>query len=202
MPGLHRPRRWYAHLAQHSFLSSTSPVPEGRRQAVGLTGAVTADTYSLSLPASFELDLWRKLASRTEAARLEQVASREELKALYLSLSAQVADLYFLALEQQSQLELTDRNIAAFADTLERVERRYREGLVPPLDVYQSRQNLAAARSRRPQFENALVTAEHALAMLLGRYPGRGRDQRPPAVAAGDSRFFGRPAVPIAGTPA
>ena len=174
----------YARFAQAEALVRTSgaaqlPVLDlagagGRRQAVGLTGAVTADTYSLSLPASFELDLWRKLASRTEAARLEQVASREELKALYLSLSAQVADLYFLALEQQSQLELTDRNIAAFADTLERVERRYREGLVPPLDVYQSRQNLAAARSRRPQFENALVTAEHALAMLLGRYPGRG----------------------------
>ena len=145
-----------------------------RRQAVGLTGAVTADTYSLSLPASFELDVWRKLASRTEAARLEQAASREELKSLYLSLSAQIADLYFLTLEQRAQLELADRNIAAFADTLERVERRYREGLVPPLDVYQSRQNLAAVRSRRPQFENALATAEHALAVLLGRYPGRG----------------------------
>lgn len=145
-----------------------------RRQAVGVIGAVTADTYSLSLPASFELDLWRKLASRTEAARLEQDASREELKALYLSLSAQVADLYFLAVEQKAQLDLTDRNIAAFADTLERVERRYREGLVPPLDVYQSRQNLAAARSRRPQFENGLATAEHALSILLGRYPGRG----------------------------
>jgi NodT family efflux transporter outer membrane factor (OMF) lipoprotein len=83
-------------------------------------------------------------------------------------------------------LELTDRNIAAFADTLERVESRYREGLVPALDVYQSRQNLAAARSRRPEFEKALAAAEHALAVLLGRYPGRGiveKDRElPPAV--------------------
>lgn len=151
-----------------------------RRQAVGMASPITTDTYSLSLPAGFEIDLWRKLASRTEAARFEQEASREELKALYLSLSAQVADLYFVAMEQRAQLALTDRNIAAFADTLERVERRYREGLVPPLDVYQSRQNLAAARSRRPQFENGSAAAEHALAVLLGRYPGRGmlRDQQ------------------------
>ncbi|MGE4543412.1 MAG: efflux transporter outer membrane subunit [Pedobacter sp.] len=182
----------YARLAQAEALVRTTGAAQrptldlasagGRhRQAVGVTGAVTADTYSLSLPASFELDLWRKLASRTEAARLEQDASREELKALYLSLSAQVADLYFLAMEQKAQLALTDRNIAAFADTLERVERRYLEGLVPPLDVYQSRQNLAAARSRRPQFDNALAAAEHALAVLLGRYPGRGlvNDHRP-----------------------
>lgn len=175
----------YARLEQAGALVRTSGAAQRpsldlagaggrRRQAIGLSGAVTTDTYSLSIPASFEVDLWRKLASRTEAARSEQAASREELKALYLSLSAQVADLYFLAVEQRAQRDLADRNIAAFADTLERVERRYREGLVPPLDVYQSRQNLAAARSRRPQFENGLATAEHALAVLLGRYPGRG----------------------------
>ena len=159
-----------------------------RRQSVSPLGAVTADSYTLSLPASFEIDLWRKLASRTEAARLDRGASREELKALYLSLSAQVADVYFLAVEQQAQLALTDRNIAAFSDTLERVERRYREGLVPALDVYQSRQNLASARSRRPQFENSLAAAEHALAVLLGRYPGRGviegRGVLPPTIPA------------------
>ncbi len=190
-------RQAYARLEQAEALVRTAGAAQlpsleisgaggRRRQTVGTAGPVTEDSYSLSLPASFEIDLWRKLASRTGAALLESGASREELKALYLSLSAQVADLYFLAMEQQAQLELTDRTIAAFADTLERVERRYREGLVPALDVYQSRQNLAAARSRRPQFENALAAAEHALAVLLGRYPGRGIVERgrelPPAV--------------------
>lgn len=156
-----------------------------RRQQAGAAGAVTSDSFSLSVPASFEIDLWRRLASRTEAARLEQGAFRAEFDALFLSLSAQVADLYYLAIEQRQQLALTDRNIAAFSDTLERVERRYREGLVPPLDVYQSRQNLASARSRRPQFANGLAAAEHALAVLLGRYPGRGvvhADRTLPAV--------------------
>jgi multidrug efflux system outer membrane protein len=178
-------RQAYARLEQVEALVRTASAAQlpsldlsgaggRRRQALGLAGPVTADSYSLSLPASFEIDLWRKLASRTGAARLESGASREELKALYLGLSAQVADLYFLAVEQQAQLALTDRNIAAFSDTLERVERRYREGLVPALDVYQSRQNLAGARSRRPEFENALAGAEHALAVLLGRYPDRG----------------------------
>jgi multidrug efflux system outer membrane protein len=182
-------RQAYARLEQAEALVRTAGAAQlpsvdlsgaggRRRQTLGSAGPVTADSYSLSLPASFEIDLWRKLASRTGAARLESGASREELKALYLSLSAQVADLYFLAVEQQAQLELTDRNIAAFADTLERVERRYREGLVPALDVYQSRQNLAAARSRRPEFENVLAAAEHALAVLLGRYPGRGIVER------------------------
>jgi NodT family efflux transporter outer membrane factor (OMF) lipoprotein len=53
------------------------------------------------------------------------------------------------------------------------VEDRYREGLVPALDVYQSRQNLAAVKATRPAFEANLAAAEHALAVLLGRYPDR-----------------------------
>jgi len=146
----------------------------GRRRQPGYAGAETDDYYTLSAAAAFEVDLWRRLASRTDAARLETSATQADLRAAYVSLAARVADLYYLAREQQAQLELADRNIAAFADTLERVERRYREGLVPALDLYQSRQNLAAARSRRPQYESALATAEHALAVLLGRFPERG----------------------------
>ncbi len=145
----------------------------GRVRQPGLFGAQTDNSYRLSVAAGFELDVWRKLASRSEAARLDTVAARQDLAALYLSLSARLADLYYLAVEQRSQLELVDRTIASFADTLQRVENRYREGLVPALDVYQSRQNLAAAKATRPAFEASLASAEHALAVLLGRLPDR-----------------------------
>jgi len=145
----------------------------GRVRQSGLFGVQTDNSYRLSVAAGFELDVWRKLASRSEAARLDTLAARQELAALYLSLSARLADLYYLAVEQRSQLELVDRTIASFADTLQRVESRYREGLVPALDVYQSRQNLAAAKATRPAFEASLASAEHALAVLLGRLPDR-----------------------------
>ena len=154
----------------------------GRSRQPSPFGAATGDSYRLSAAAAFEVDLWRRLASREEASRLEADAFAQDVKALYLTLSARTADLYFLAVEQRAQLDLTDRSIETFAETLERVERRYREGLVPPLDVYQSRQNLALARSRRPQFVNTLAAAEHALAVLAGRYPDRqsgGRDVLP-----------------------
>ena len=145
----------------------------GRVRQPGIFGVQTENSYQLSVAAGFELDVWRKLASRSEAARLDTMAARQELEALYLSLSARLADLYYLAVEQRSQLALVDSTIASFADTLQRVEDRYREGLVPALDVYQSRQNLAAAKATRPAFESNLASAEHALAVLLGRYPDR-----------------------------
>lgn len=134
--------------------------------------SVTTDSYKFSAAASYEIDIWKKLKSSTDAARLDTLAATEDLKGLYISLSAELADLYYLAAEQRAQLELTDRTIAAFRDTLERVERRYAEGLVPALDVYQSRQNLAAALAQRPVFEANLEVAEHAASVLLGRPPG------------------------------
>ena len=174
----------YARLAQAQAVLGATGAAErptldlsgngGRRRQTAFGGtAVTDNSFSFSAPAAFEIDLWRKLANRTDAARLEAAASRDQLRSLYLTLSARVADLYFLAVEQREQLLLADANIAAFADTLERVERRYRAGLVPALDLYQSRQNLASARARRPQFENTLAGTEHALAVLVGRYPDR-----------------------------
>jgi NodT family efflux transporter outer membrane factor (OMF) lipoprotein len=134
-------------------------------------GAVTFDTYSLSAGASYEIDLWKKLDSRTEAARFEELASGHDLKALYISISAQLADLYYLAIEQRAQMELSDQTIESFQDTLDRVERRYQAGLVPALDVYQSRQNLAAARAQRSLFESRLLLTQNKLSVLIGRFP-------------------------------
>ena len=146
----------------------------GREGSSSFGGDAVGTSYRLSLAAAFEVDLWNKIRSRRDAARLEEDASREEVAALYLRLSAQVADLYYLAVEQRAQLVLADSTIAAYLDALARVEDRYREGLVPALDVYQARQNLAAARARRPLPEAGAAQAEHALAVLLGRFPQAG----------------------------
>jgi NodT family efflux transporter outer membrane factor (OMF) lipoprotein len=185
--------------ARHPTLNLTGQA--GRGSQPGRSGDSDTETYRLSVAAGFELDLWGKLRQRAAAARLEAAASEEDLELLYLSLSAQLADLYFLTAEQQAQLDLTDRTIATFADTLSRVERRYREGLVPSVDVYQARQNLAAALARRPQFEANLATSEHALSVLLGRYPAP-LETPPPNLPAMPAAFpAGLPSQLLAGRP-
>ncbi len=118
----------------------------GSSNAGGL-GATTFNSYSLSAAARYELDLWGKLKSNADAARHDISAAAQDLKALFVSISARLADLYFLASEQRAQLDLSDQTVASFKDTLERVERRYRGGLVHAIDVYQSRQNLASAKA-------------------------------------------------------
>jgi NodT family efflux transporter outer membrane factor (OMF) lipoprotein len=146
----------------------------GRVRQSTLAGAVESDTYSLSAAAGYEVDLFRRLKARVDAARYDYLAAGEDLSAIHISISAQVADLYYLAVESRAQLKLAESAIAAFEDTLGRVERRYAFGLVPALDVYQSRQNLASARASRPVFASRLEVTEHALSVLLGRAPAHG----------------------------
>jgi NodT family efflux transporter outer membrane factor (OMF) lipoprotein len=156
--------------------SAESPVLSGggnvgRSSQPGLSDDFIGNNQQLSLAASYELDLWGKLSAQSRAAELELSASRQDIQTLYLGLSARLADLYFLAIEQRAQLLLTDQSIASFADTLSRVENRYNLGLVPAVDMYQARQSLAGAQAARYLFQASLGEVEHAIAVLTGRYP-------------------------------
>ncbi|UCD48147.1 MAG: efflux transporter outer membrane subunit [Deltaproteobacteria bacterium] len=145
----------------------------GRSRQPGITGSSTGTIYSLSLAAGYEVDLWKRNRSGATAAMLEERASREDVRSLFISLSAELADLYYLAVEQRAQIDLTDGTIASFEDTVGLVTRLYVQGLVSALDVYQARQNLSFAQASRPVFEANLAEAEHAISVLLGRYPDR-----------------------------
>jgi NodT family efflux transporter outer membrane factor (OMF) lipoprotein len=144
-----------------------------RSKQPGIFGSSTGDNYSLSLAAGYEIDLWNRNRSGAMAAMLEERASREEIRSLFITLSAELVDLYYLAVEERAQIDLTNGTIVSFEDTVELVTRRYLQGLVSALDVYQARQNLSFAKASRPVFEANLAEAEHAIAVLLGRYPDR-----------------------------
>jgi NodT family efflux transporter outer membrane factor (OMF) lipoprotein len=157
--------------AESPFLSGGGNV--GRSSQPGLSEDFIGNNQQLSLAAGYELDLWGKLSAQSRAAELELSASRQDIQTLYLGLSARLADLYFLAIEQRAQLALTEQSIASFADTLLRVENRYNLGLVPAVDMYQARQSLAGAQAARYLFKASLGEVEHATAVLIGRYPER-----------------------------
>ncbi|MBW7998213.1 MAG: efflux transporter outer membrane subunit [Candidatus Glassbacteria bacterium] len=143
-----------------------------RGQQANVFGNYISKTAILSASAAYELDVWRKMAAAHAAGRLDAEAGRSDLESMYLTVSASAADLYYLVAEQREQLALTRRTIESFEQLTDLVDRRYELGLVEALDVYQARQNLAGARARAPQIEAELAAAEHALSLLLGRYPG------------------------------
>ncbi len=159
-----------ASSARYPTLSASGDARKGSQP--GAFGDQQGEETSLSIAAAFELDLWGKNAAHSRGARLNLESAQQEIRSLRLSLSARVADAYFLLVEQRAQQQLATQSITAYNQSLEMVERRYRNGLVPAVDLYQARQNLANAQARREATESAMQLAEHALAVLLGRYPG------------------------------
>jgi NodT family efflux transporter outer membrane factor (OMF) lipoprotein len=143
-----------------------------RRRAADVTGSARVTTrYGASATARYEVDLWGRVSSQTRAAVLDAEATREQVEALRMTVSAEVAESYFTAIEQKGQVELSELTVSAFQDTRELVELRYAKGVATALEVYQARQNLANAAVPVPAFETAMEASLAELNLLMGRDP-------------------------------
>ncbi len=149
--------------------------PEVTGRASGEAGWTDGDkseeTYTAGASLSWEIDLWKRLSSARKAAALEILASREELEAAALFLTSRIAETYFEIIEQNLQLQLLERQIAAGETLLELIELRFGYGEASVVDVYQQRQLLAATRARGPVVNSRLRTLENRLSVQLGRAP-------------------------------
>lgn len=129
------------------------------------------ERHQVSVAASYELDVWQKLANERNSASFKRLASENDLKAVYISLSAQIAEAYYLVLELQAKITLNEEVIEFFEKTVQLVRLRYERGVSPSLDLYQAKQNLLSARAEMPQLESDLIIARNSLALLLGFSP-------------------------------
>lgn len=135
-------------------------------------GAISERKSSaLNLSASYELDLWGRVAANIDSASASLAATRYDHDAARLSMASSVATTYFQWLALQARLDIARQNLAIAERVLRVVEARYRNGAASSLDV--SRQ-LTTVLSQRAAIEPLEVQARQtrsALAILLGRNP-------------------------------
>ncbi len=143
----------------------------GRSRHKTGTSTSASTTYKAGLAASYEIDLWRKIASSHKASQFELKATEADLQAAFLTVSAQVAEAFFKAVAAKEKIALTKEIIKSYQRSADLVETRYLNGVVSALDLYQSRQNLLGAEADLPVLEGELETALNALAALTGSFP-------------------------------
>jgi len=132
---------------------------------------VTMDSHNLSLPASFELDLWGRLARAEEAAREDLLQAEENRLTVAQGVVAEAVGLFLEMEALERRLHITRQRIANYRSSLALVERRYEHGLTSILDVRQARRALASAQASLPPLRQTLGERQHDLAVLAGRYP-------------------------------
>ncbi|MEC7838457.1 MAG: TolC family protein [Chlamydiota bacterium] len=128
-------------------------------------------TYLVAPTLSYEVDLWRRIDSRVQAADLNYYATYEDLEATALFLTGSVVNLWFTIYEQKALLELIHHQIEVSETLLELVELRFMVGESSALSVFQQRLQLEETRLTLIPVHAALKNAQHQLNVLMGLPP-------------------------------
>lgn len=137
----------------------------------GESFSVETDIYTLSLPASFELDLWGRLARAEEAALADLFQAEENRRTAALTVVAEAISLYLQMEALDRRIQITVQSIESYRRSLALVKSRYEHGLISILDLRQARRTLAQAEASLPLLRQELGIVQQKLAVLLGRYP-------------------------------
>lgn len=138
--------------------------------------ATTDRTYttelSLGLAASYEVDLWGRVRSTYDASVFDVHASKEDLQAAAITVTAEVARTWYQLIEQRGQIRLLDDQIETNRKYLEIITLKFRRGQVSATDVFQQQQLIEQTIGEKVLVESAATVLEHKLAILLGKSPG------------------------------
>ncbi len=133
------------------------------------SGEDSARGVSLSGGVSYEVDLFGRLASQTEAARWEALATEQDLQATAQSLIATTTQLYWQLGYLNERFAVSEQNLNSTQQTYNLVRSQYRAGAVSGLEVTQAEQALQSQRASLSQIQQQLLETRTALAVLLNR---------------------------------
>lgn len=128
----------------------------------------TQVTGGLVIP-SFELDLFGRVRSLTEAASAQVLASEEARRATHISLVAAVANAYYTVWADRWQLALAEQTLQTRQDSLKLSQLKYDNGVLNELDLRSSQSQVEAARVARAQAQRQLAQDKQSLAVLVGK---------------------------------
>ncbi len=135
-----------------------------------LPGGISATTTnSLAANASWELDLWGRVAGNVSSAESRLQASSADLGAARWSVQALLTQTYFSLRSAEAQGLLLDRSVAAYQRSLELTQNRYAGGIASAADVAQATTQLRSTQAQLIESQSSRAQLEHAIATLLGK---------------------------------
>ena len=137
----------------------------------------------LGLSAAWELDLWGRLRRTQQAGHAQAQASAADLESARLSEHALVAQTYFALRTVDADRRVIDRLVEGFEQSLDIARNQYSVGVVAHSDVDAAEAQLEQARAQGIDLEVQRAQLEHALAVLIGRFPAEFGIQRADSTA-------------------
>jgi multidrug efflux system outer membrane protein len=148
--------------------------------------------YSYNFSTIWEIDLFGRIRKLNEAQRAVYFASEDARRDIRLLVLAEVAQGYFQLRALDADLEVAQRTVNSFRETLDIFQHKFEGGAASGLEVARAQAALSNVAAVIPDVRRQIVAQEVALNLLLGRNPGpiaRGsaliEQYDPPEVPAG-----------------
>ncbi len=135
----------------------------------GGAGTITDDQFNLPFDLSYEVDLWGKVRRSFEASRAEAQASQAAYETVLLSVTAEIARIYFLLRALDAELSILHETIALRHEAQKLIAQRFQAGLVSQLEMSRVTAEMKTAEAESFDVERRRQELEHALAVLCGR---------------------------------
>jgi NodT family efflux transporter outer membrane factor (OMF) lipoprotein len=149
------------------------------------------NVYQAEFQASYEIDVWGRLAAATDAATATYQAEQANADAAALSIAATVASGYLNLRGLDAQLALTEATLKLRQQSQDLARKQFDVGYSSRLEWLQAQAEYQTTAEQVPQLRRAIFEQENALAILTGGNPGpiaRGAELAelaPPAVPEG-----------------
>jgi multidrug efflux system outer membrane protein len=127
------------------------------------------ESYSASAGiAGFEVDLFGRVRSLSEAALRQYFATEEARRAAQLSLIAEVANAWLTLAADRELLRVSQAMLASQEKSFGLAQKRYELGAVSRLDFAQARTVVETARADTARYEGQVARDTNALQLLVG----------------------------------
>ena len=146
------------------------------------------DTYSVGLDASYEIDLFGRVASTIRAANADVDAQAAALDVIRVTVAAETARAYADACSANAQIAVAERTIDLQQNTADLTQRLLEGGAGTGLDTSRAQSQLASTRAQLPSLRAQRDGALFRLATLTGVTPTEASQaarscQRPPQLS-------------------
>lgn len=146
--------------------------PSPASQGLSDNASPSASTqWRAQASAAYEADLFGRVANSVDAATADAQQSEALYRSILLALQADVASTYFLVRERDAESQLYRQTVALREASLTLIQRRFEAGDIGELDLARAKSELAQAQAEALGVDRQRATAEHALAVLLGKTP-------------------------------
>ncbi len=131
------------------------------------------ETYQALLSASWELDLWGRIRSLSEATQANMLATEEARRGVILTLVSSVASSYITLRGLDEQLAISQRTLVAYGESAHLYQLQFKYGQTSLMTVAQTQSQYEMAATQVPLIESQIAQLENTLSVLLGGNPGQ-----------------------------